>query len=322
MNESVLKNKIPTTISHEAQKTLQDLIEAFDADLKYPAPKDFEQWEKFQKEAEVAKTAMNENVVREFEPKLVEKDSGDLRYLEIYPKNYRQSNKLIIYLHGGGYTFYSAKTSLTGAVPLADQSGVKVISLDYPLAPRANYLVILQCFSDLYKHLLKEGNSPKNIAVYGESAGGGLTAGGLLKLKKEGAPMPASVVLWSPWSDLSGIGDSYLSLPDFDPKLHYKNRLIPCALAYAPAEQHQNPYVSPVYGNYLSGFSPTLIQVGTREIFLSDAVRLFQKMEDQGVEVTMDIYEGMWHAWQKEYSLPEAEKAILKTCKFFEKHWK
>lgn len=133
--------------------------------------------------------------------------------------------------------------------------------------------------------------------------------------------MPASLVLWSPWSDLSASGDTYITLKDHDPKLHLK-RLLPCALAYAPPEAHQNPYVSPVYGNYDPGFPPTLIQVGTREIFLSDAVRLFQKMEDQGVKVTMDIYEGMWHAWQKEYSIPEAKKAILKTCDFFEKHWK
>ena len=69
-------------------------------------------------------------------------------------------------------------------------------------------------------------------------------------------------------------------------------------------------------------FPPTMIQVGTREIFMSDAVRLFQKMEDQGVEVTFDPYEGMWHVWQKEYTMPEAKKAISKTYKFIEKHWK
>jgi acetyl esterase/lipase len=133
--------------------------------------------------------------------------------------------------------------------------------------------------------------------------------------------MPASLVLWSPWSDLSGVGDSYISLTDHDPKLHFHNRLVPCALAYAPAETHQNPYVSPIYGNYDSLFPPTLIQVGTREIFMSDAVRLFQKMDQQGVKVTLDAYEGMWHAWQKEYTIPEAERAVFKTCNFFGKYW-
>jgi acetyl esterase/lipase len=95
-----------------------------------------------------------------------------------------------------------------------------------------------------------------------------------------------------------------------------------CALAYAPQEEHQNPFVSPIYGTYDNSFPPTLIQIGTREMFLSDAVRLFQKMDDQGVKVTLDVYEGMWHAWQKEYTLPEAKKSVLKTCNFIEKHWK
>jgi epsilon-lactone hydrolase len=315
-------SNIPNTISPEARKILQNLIEEFDPDLKYPAPNDFAQWEQIQAEVEELKTEMNENIAKGFEVTLVEKEIDDLKFLEIYPKKYQKSEKVIIYLHGGGFTFYSAKTTLAGSVPVADQSGIKVIALDYPLAPGADYQVILQHFTDLYDYLLKSGHASENIAVYGESAGGNLAAGGLLKLKDEGFPMPASVVLWSPWSDLSGVGDSYISLTDHDPKLHFKNRLVSCALAYAPAEAHQTPYVSPVYGNYDSLFPPTLIQVGTREIFLSDAVRLFQKMDEQDMEVTLDVYEGMWHAWQKEYTMPEAKRAILKTCNFFERHWK
>ena len=97
--------------------------------------------------------------------------------------------------------------------------------------------------------------------------------------------------------------------------------MIPCALAYAPKEEFQNPFISPIYGNYDTSFPPTMIQIGTREIFLSDAVRLFQKMEDQGVEVIFDPYEGMWHAWQKEYTIPEAQKAVQKTWNFINDHW-
>jgi len=316
-----IKNKIPTTISPEAQKVLQKLIEDADPDLTYPGPDDFTKWEKLQFGAEIAKAAINEKCAKDFAVKVIEKETADVKYIEIHPKDYLQNEKVIIYLHGGGYAFYSAKTSLTGAVPLAEQSGKKVIILDYPLAPQANFKVILQSFSNLYLHLLQEGYDSKNIAIYGDSAGGGLTLGGLLKLKNEGYPMPSSVVLWSPWSDLSGIGDTYISLADYDPKLHM-NRLYPCALAYAPIEEHQNPYVSPVYGEYDASFPPTLIQVGTREIFMSDAIRLFQKMDEKGVKVILDAYEGMWHVWQKEFTMPEAKKAILKTSNFIEKHWK
>jgi acetyl esterase/lipase len=321
MMQPSTQNIIPETISPEAQKILQNLIEAFDPDSKYPEPTDFSGWKKLQSELDLSKSALNEKVVHEFGAKLVEKQLNDLKYIEVYPKNYQESEKVIIYLHGGGYTFYTAKTSLTGSVPMAAQSGKKVIVLDYPLAPQANFKVILQHFKNLYTHLLENGTDAKNIVIYGDSAGAGLAGGGLLKLKKEGFQMPSSVVLWSPWSDLSARGDTYLTLVDRDPKLHL-GRLMSCALAYASRNEHRNPYVSPIYGEYDHSFPPTLIQVGTREMFLSDAVRLFQKMEDQGVEVTFDIYEGMWHAWQKEYTMPEAKKAVLKTCNFIEKHWK
>ncbi len=316
-----ISSKIPTTISPEAQKVLQKLIEEFDPDLTYPGPADFAEWEKLQFGAEIAKAAINEKCANDFKVKVLEKETADLQYLEIYPKNYHENEKAIIYLHGGGYVVYSAKSSLTGCVPLADKSGKKVIVLDYPLAPKATFKVILQNFSNLYAHLLQEGYDSKNIAIYGDSSGGGLAAGGLLKLKNEGYPMPASLVLWSPWSDLSGIGDTYISLAHHDPKLHM-NRLYPCALAYAPIEEHQNPYISPVYGEYDASFPPTLIQVGTREIFMSDAVRLFQKMNEEEVEVSLDAYEGMWHVWQKEFETPEAQKAISKTSNFIENHWR
>ena len=321
--ETNFSKQIPETISPEAQKILQKLMDDFDPDTKYPEPGNFTEWKALQLAAEIAKIPLNEKTVEAFGAKVEDKKFDKINYLEIHPKNYPQSEKVIIYLHGGGYTFYSAKTSLTGAVPLADKSGKKVLALDYPLAPIADFQTITQCFTDFYGQLLLTGTNPKNIAIYGDSAGGGLAAGGLLKLKDDGFPMPASLVLWSPWTDLSAIGDSYLSMVNYDPKLQLKNRLIPCAMAYAPQSEHQNPYVSPVYGKYDSNFPPTMIQIGTREIFLSDAVRLFQKMdEQQGVSVILDPYEGMWHAWQKEYTLPEAKKAIEKTCDFMEKYWK
>lgn len=314
-------NKIPGTISPEAQKNLQILIEEFDPEVKYPGPNDLDHWKKIQKEIEIARTPVNEKIVKDYEARVIERESEKLKFLEIIPKNYRESEKIIIYLHGGGYTLHPAKTCLVAGVPVAEYSGKKVVVLDYPLAPHARYTEILQSFANLYDHLLKEGYSEKNIAIYGDSAGGGLAAGGLLMLKDRGFPMPSALVLWSPWSDLLGNGDAYICLRNHDPKLNFENLLSACALAYAPQKEHQNPYISPIYGEYDEAFPPTLIQFGTREIFLSDAVRLYQKMDEQGVEVYLDGHEGMWHAWQKVYQLPEAKRAVEKTCNFFEKYW-
>ena len=110
--------------------------------------------------------------------------------------------------------------------------------------------------------------------------------------------MPAAVVLWSPWSDITETGDAYITLKDTDPTLFYPDSLSNAAAAYAAPADQTHPYVSPVYADYSLGFPPTLIQVGTKEIFLSNAVRHYQALDQAEQEVKLDLYEGMWHVFQ------------------------
>ena len=159
------------------------------------------------------------------------------------------------------------------------------------------------------------------MAICGDSAGGALAAATVLKARDDGIGMPAAVVLWSPWADITSCGDTYTTLQDADPVLRYADILDHCAAAYAAPEDQKHPYVSPVYADYTRGFPPTLIQAGTREILLSDAVRQYRVLQQAGVPVVFDPYEGMWHIFQGfPGDLPESRTARDMVRNFLNAH--
>ena len=175
----------------------------------------------------------------------------------------------------------------------------------------------------VFRALKDQGFAMGDIAIYGDSAGGGLAAGSVLKLRDAGLGMPAAVVLWSPWADITETGDTYVTLKDAEPNYLYEKVLGPSADAYADPKDQKHPYVSPVYGDFAKGFPPTLIQGGTREIFLSNFVRLYQALDTAGQIVTLDLYEGMPHVFQvKLPESPESETALKKMDAFLWKHLK
>ena len=125
--------------------------------------------------------------------------------------------------------------------------------------------------------------------------------------------MPAALVLWSPWTDVFDTGDTYVTLRDAEVFYTYEGVLRPSALAYADEADHRNPYVSPVYGDFTQGFPPTLIQGGTKEILLSNFIRLYQALDQAGQMVKLDIYEGMPHVFVK--ILPESAESQAAMAK-------
>ena len=114
---------------------------------------------------------------------------------------------------------FSAGSTLAGAVPVANDTGLRVVSVDYTLAPHAKWDKITDQVISVIKALIDEGHALKDMAIYGDSAGGGLAAGTVLKMRDKGLGMPAAVVLWSPWSDITETGDTYRTLRDHDPVL-------------------------------------------------------------------------------------------------------
>lgn len=312
---------IPTTISKEAQKMLLNwTIKERDAGASLPNwDAATSVWEQKQKEFEAEAEKPISKIIEIYKPTIKTVFLDGIRAIEIIPKDYQKSKKVIIYIHGGGFVFYSADVTLLSSIPLADASGLKIITIDYTLAPQAKSHQILNEVIKAYKELLKE-YKPEDIAIYGDSAGGSITAGAVLKMRDLQIDLPSVVVLWSAWLDLDKIGDSYFTLKNTDPNLVYKGFLENCAEAYELKSEWKNPYVSPVYGDYSKDFPPTLIQVGSKEIFLSNSIRMYRKLKENNKEVELDVYEGMWHVWQGNYDIPESKMAIKNTKNFILKH--
>jgi monoterpene epsilon-lactone hydrolase len=306
----------PSTISRQAQEALAKFSRAAST-APLPEPGDIEAWETVQAAVEKKRAEANTAVVRKYQPVIQERTLGGVPVLDIKPKEWKNSSNVLVYTHGGAYALYSSRSRLISAVPMAHDTGLRVVSVNYTLAPHAGWKEITSQVVSVIQALVSEGHALGNIAIYGESAGGGLAAGAVLKMRDAGLGMPAAVVLWSPWSDITETGDSYATLKAADPLLYYPKNLKHCADAYAAPADQKHPYVSPVYGDYSKGFPPTLIQAGTKEIFLSNAVRHYQALDTAGIPVKLDLYEGMWHIFQVfNHDLPESKLARKKVSTF------
>lgn len=235
-------------------------------------------------------------------------------YAEWISNNQTLEGKVILYLHGGGYSYCSADTHRTLAANIMIESGVKVLLPEYRLAPENPFPAAIEDTITIYRWLLKQGYDSSNIIFAGDSAGGGLSVASTLVLRDQYDPLPAALVCLSPWVDLTSSGNSYRDNSKKDPYL--RNHLVrKTAQQYAASESLDHHLISPVFAD-LSGFPPMFIQVGSIEILLSDAESLKDKARQSGVEVQFKVWEGMWHVWQISNKLPEAKKAVKEIGEF------
>jgi acetyl esterase/lipase len=199
---------------------------------------------------------------------------------------------------------------------------MRVVSVDYTLAPQAKWQEVTDQIIAVVDGLQRSGYPLAAIGMVGDSAGGGLVAGVALKMRDHGRGLPAALILRSPWADITESGDTYQTLKAAD-FLNYEHGLKPGALAYAAPADQKNPYVSPVYGDFTKGYAPTLIQGGTREIFVSNFVRLYQAIDHAGQTVKLDLYEGLPHVFQAlAPDIPETRLAMQKMNRFLHQYLK
>lgn len=251
---------------------------------------------------------------------------GSVNVIDIKPKDYTNNGKVIVYTHGGGYVLYSANSTLIGPVIAANTTGLRVISIDYTLAPFSKWDKTTDEIISVIDELIKKHGYDLNyIAMYGDSAGGAITLASVLKMRDKGMGIPAALVVMSPNTDLTLQGDTYFTLNGSDPLLSDYEMLKHAADAYAEPSDRMNPYVSAVYGNFTKGFPPTLIQVGTKEVVLSDSIRLYQALDQVNIPVKLAVYEGMPHVFQNQlllYDIPESKISYSKMNDFFKQFLK
>jgi monoterpene epsilon-lactone hydrolase len=218
-------------------------------------------------------------------------------------------DQVILYFHGGVYVFGSAAGTVPLVADLARRTVARAITVEYRLAPEHPYPAALIDAQAAYEGLLKEGYDPGHIALAGESAGGGLAVATLLRLRDLGIPMPACALLMSPYVDLTLSGDSLAAKQAVDPLLSPESlrARIP---DYVADEDPAEPLISPVFAD-LTGLPPLLIQAGSNEVLLSDALRLAAKAALADVSVTLGITPGVPHVFQAFGSLLDEAGAAL-----------
>jgi acetyl esterase/lipase len=226
---------------------------------------------------------------------------------------------VVFHLHGGAYLLGSAAvmSKLSGAV--GARAGARVISVDYRLAPEDPFPAGLDDAVAAYRALLDSGVPAARIAFLGESAGGGLVLATLLAARDVGLPLPSSAVVISPWTDLTLSGESMTNRAEADPTLA-KDALAAAAAGYAGQTDPADPLLSPVFAD-LHGLPPLLIQVGSNEILLDDAVRLAARAAADDVEVRLEVTPGATHVFQsygakldEAGSALDAIGAFVRTC--------
>jgi acetyl esterase/lipase len=245
---------------------------------------------------------------------------GGVGALETTPVNYHDDGTVLIRVHGGGWVEGSARSSAGADAQMATLTGKRVISVDYTVAPKGRWQLVTDQVVAVYKAVLARGYSPKSIGMMGDSAGGNIVPASILKARDQGTPLPGAVLLMSPCVDLHLNGDTETTLAHADPALTIPE-VIPGAKAYADPADWSNPYVSPVYGDFTKGFPPVLIQVGTKEMLLSDSVRFYQAIKTAGGDAELDVYEGMTHVFQS-YMMgtPEQKEAYSEIVRFWTKN--
>ncbi len=316
-----MRYEVPETVSPEAKAALKQAYDFLSQIAQAPqsSPVTDEDWDERNVRAEAVLGPMVAAHAEALGVTVKEGTIGGVRVLRITPSGYTPRSRTLLYAHGGGYVLFSARTSLTVPALMAVASGDEVISIDYTLAPRGNWQTATDQVIAVYRGSLAY-RQPDQIGLLGDSAGGGLVAGAVLKMRDLQVPLPGALYLLSPWSDVTEAGDSYSTLAAADPSLNAES-LEWGANAYAAPADQKNPYVSPIYGDYSQPFPPTLIQGGTREIFLSHFVRHYQAIRGGGHVAVLDLYEGMPHVFQAlAPSIPETAVSMERAAEFLDAH--
>ena len=228
-------------------------------------------------------------------------------------------DQVILSLHGGAYFLNYGNPHRNFVARIGRSTKMRVLIPDFRLSPEHSFPAALQDVTVAYQWLLKQGYSPMDIAVVGESSGGGLALATLLKLRDADIPFPAAVVCICPWADLTSSGASMESKKKVD-FINNPEHMKTTAKLYAGDQDLKDPYISPLLAD-LKDFPPLLIQAAARDVLLDDATRLAEQARKVNVDVLLEVWEEMIHVFQLSAGfVPEARKAVENIALFLRKH--
>jgi len=219
-------------------------------------------------------------------------------------------------IHGGALVVGAGEGCRVMGLLAVQRSGVRTWTVDYRVPPDHPYPAALDDCLTVYRALLRHYR-PEDIVIGGASAGGNLAAALILRAREEGLPLPASAVLISPEVDLTESGDSFQTNHGIDTVL--TRSLKPQSELYAGGHELAHPYLSPLFGDFTAGFPPTFLQSGTRDLFLSNTVRMHRALLAAGVPAELHVFEGMPHGGFG--GAPEDDELDAAVRRFIEAHW-
>jgi acetyl esterase/lipase len=255
----------------------------------------------------------------------VETFQGEIRDIEVAgipckqltPRHWSNADgRCIQYAYGGGYVSGSSYEDLIIAAPLAQLCEARIVMVDYRLSPEHPYPAPQQDMHQVYPELLARYGAAR-LVVCGESAGANQALGLMQQVRDLGLAMPGCAALFSPWCDLNNQGDSHIFNDGRDPTLSNLWTDIAASL-HANGQALDDPGISPLYGD-MHDLPPCIITTGSRDLLLSQCLRLAQKMRAAGVTCDLRVNEGMWHVFEF-YPIPEARRSIREVADFIKSH--
>jgi epsilon-lactone hydrolase len=309
---------VPDTVSPQMQK----LIAAPLSPTWNVIPKTAEEW-KAQVAAGAAATmraipALLEKLGVKIEPVTI----GGVKAYMVTPRSLppENVNRLLVHVHGGCYVSGPGESGTTEAILMAGFGHFKIISVDYRMPPDHPYPAALDDAMAVWKAAVKMAD-PKKMAIFGSSAGGALTLSMVLRAKQDHLPLPAAIAPGTPMADLTNSGDTFRTNAMLDnvlvaPDASCDKR----AALYTNGHDLKDPMLSPLYGD-MHGFPPAILTTGTRDLLLSNTVRVHRKLRQAGVEAYLQVYEGQSHGqYSRDVNAPETKEAFEEIAHFLDKH--
>ncbi len=288
-----LRTHVAASVSPEAAAILQMVGAALSAMPQQDPPATLADFDAAAAKGEAWAEQMTAAPMAKLAPTLTRWKAGGVPVLTVTPREHTGDSAPLVYVHGGGFVTGSAQSSRLTAALAAATSGRIVHSIDYTLAPRADYRMILDEVVTAWTAIVAQADGRPGL--FGDSAGGCIATAATMLLRDRGLPLPGAIALLSPVVDLAGEGDTNRTLAPVD---YLERRMLePALCSYADPAVWKDPLASPIHGDF-SAFPPVLVQVGTREMLLSDSVRLHRRLQTAGRSSRLEVFEGMPHVFQ------------------------
>jgi acetyl esterase/lipase len=305
----------PITISPAARRLLSEGADM--PRMTWPDPSDLAAWRDRVAAADTMWNDLAGPIIAAAEASLVTRSIGGVACHDCRPAgSQRDDGAVFLFAHGGAFVMGGGGFAQVMGVRYAAAFGLRVISVDYRMPPDDPFPAAPHDLLAVYTALL-EDIGPDRIVIGGASAGGNIAAAATLMARDRSLPLPAGVVLLTPEVDLTESGDSFRTNAELDVIL--KGGLPECNALYAGGHDLADPYVSPLFADYAAGFPPTLVQSGTRDLFLSNSVLLHRRMREAGIEAELHVWEAMPHGVFGRGDAPEHEEVTREVGRFLER---